>query len=137
MLFPSTITEADIGDLLEGDAALRMADTLAALEMYGPPPPVVIHIKEGRRTLLECALREDAVDGETFPNLVVWLLDWARIPTAQWNDNYVSGSWSGEDRRHGIKYEVGFDVLRRHVSEGLYKMAVKLKPRINPTLRRS
>ena len=108
-----------------------MRNTLAELELMGPPSPVRIRLLEDDKDLLAAELPLDCVDSETLPCLVVWLLEWAQIQTSLWNSEDVSGEFMAEDRRRGIIYGFVFHVTLTHLSEGLYRRTLSIVPSVS------
>jgi hypothetical protein len=129
-LHPELELERDLRLLQTQDIAAAMRRTLAMLELTGPPAPVGIRLFAGRRRLLARALPRDCVDAEIFPYLVGWLLRWACIRDERWNDEKVRGRFEAHDRVRGLRYDIALELASRHLSEGLYRRVVNLRPKL-------
>ena len=127
-LHPEIGFRESLSRLLERDMVRTMRDTLAEMELLGPPGEVCIRLLAGSRELATQALPLDCVDAEIFSYLLVWPLEWAGVPAAMWNNEFVQGEFSGEDRERGLVYEVSFVLTNRHLSEGLYQRKLSVTP---------
>lgn len=125
-LFPEIIFERDIHHLLTMDMEEVMRNTLAELEILGPPSSVQIRLLSGEEELLSSALPLDCIDAEIFPFLIVWLLEWAGIPESQWNNEFLQGDITAEDTRRRLVYQMSFSLKNSHLSEGLYRRSISL-----------
>jgi len=132
-LHPQAELENDIQQLMGADLGEVMRQTMQELEMFGPPGPVRVRVLEGPRQLFGDDLPPDCVDTEIFTYLVVWLLEWARIPHAEWDQDSLEGQFVGRDRARRIAYHVPFDVRSAHLSEGLFRRTVVLRPIVAPS----
>ena len=122
-LSPEQVLQEDLDRLCDTDLAEAMRSALAELELTGPPSPVRARILAGDRELLTRELPADILDSEILPFLLAWLLEWAGIPDFMWNNEFLSGSFAAEARR---AYSVRFDLVRRHLSEGLFEITLTL-----------
>ena len=129
-LFPEIEFEQDIERLLAGDMDKLMEETLAQLEVLGPPSSVRIRLLSAREELLSRELPLDCIDAELFPYLVVWLLKWADIPDYQWNNEFLAGDIAGEDRKRRRLYRISFNLVKRHLSEGFYRQSLSVVPSV-------
>ena len=102
-------------------------DTLAELEILGGPGVVRIQVRDTReQTLLHEGL-QDMLDAETFCCLMVWMLEWAAIPHAQWREGDLRGRVEGCRLLDSTPFQVTFSTQHRHVREGLYEREVVLE----------
>ena len=133
LLFPNILTEEDLADAAGANPSAVMADTLAAIEMLGPPPSVTLSVLRDGRRVHEQTVPEETLDSETFPYLLVWLLEWSGIAPGQWNRSRLRGAFRGEDRKHRRLFAVNFNLKRRHLSEGLFALTLALRGDVGPT----
>jgi hypothetical protein len=126
-LFPETALEKDFSRLLAADIDAEMRNTIAELEIVGPPSPVSIRMFKDDREILSRELPLDMVDSEIFCYLIVWPLKWAGIAESQWNNEFVEGNILAEDRKRKLAYSLKFMLTKRHLSEGLYRRSIHLK----------
>ncbi len=95
-LFPALSLERDMEKLVGTDIGKAMKETMAELEIMGPPTSVRIRLlSEGGEELLSRDLPLDSIDSEIFPYLVVWLFEWAGIPDTLWNSEVLNGKLTG------------------------------------------
>ena len=125
-LFPELEMEEDLQSLLETDLETAIRDTIAELEMLGPPVAVRVRLLDGENELLSDNLPLDSVDSEIFGYLAAWLLNWSHIPESVWNNEFVSGRFEAEDKRRGLSYDAPFEITSRHISEGLFQRTVSI-----------
>src|SRR3989339_904147 len=84
LLRPELNLEHDIEQLLFKNLAAEMENTIAELELLGPPPAVHIRLLSNASEIISRDLSLDIIDSEIFPCLIVWPLEWARIPETCW-----------------------------------------------------
>jgi len=125
-LYPELELEREMLRMETADMADAMRNTLAMLEITGPPAAVGIRLYKGRRRVRSRKLPADCVDAEVFTFLLVWLLRWACVPEVRWNDRQVEGCFTAEDRRRAVRYQVGLSLANEHLSEGLYRRTLTL-----------
>lgn len=125
-LFPEIAFEKDIFHLLTADMEQVMRNTLAELEILGPPTSVQIKLLSGEDELLSGELPLECIDAEIFPFLIVWLLEWAGIPEFQWNNEFLDGDITAQDRKRHRVYRISFTLNNKHLSEGLYRRSISL-----------
>ena len=126
LLFPELALEADIRAMQGRSVRELMKDTLAELELLGPPAAVQVRLLAREKECLATELPPDCVDAETFPFLVVWPLEWAGVPETAWNDASVEGEFSGEDKRRGSIYGLSFRLTITPISEGLHRRCLSV-----------
>jgi hypothetical protein len=131
-LYPELELEREVARAETIDVARAMRETLAVLEIAGPPASVGIKLFAGRRRVRTRVLPADCVDGEVFTFLTVWLLRWACLPAAQWNGERVAGRFAAEDRQRRLAYRLALRLANEHLSEGLYRRKLTLWPAVAP-----
>lgn len=124
LLSPEAGLQRDMEQLGSDTVRDAFDDALAALSIIGPPPGVCLRVvpPPDQGQAQEFAL--DYLDAEILPFLLVWLLEWARVPDMMWNETSVRGGIDAEDRERGIRYLVAFELAAQHISEGLYRRDV-------------
>ena len=132
-LFPLLELENDIERLLGADLDELLRQTIAQLELTGPPVAVSIRLRERETELLQQELPPDCVDAEVFPFLVGWMLEWSGVNDGEWNQEIVDGAFTAQDRGRGMEYRVSFHLANRHLSEGLYRRSLSLSPCVRAT----
>lgn len=121
LLFPELALEEGIRELEDASLDDVMKETLAELELMGPPSAVQVRLFRAEDELLAVEIPLDCVDSETFPCLIAWPLEWAGLATDVWNENTMAGTFIGDDRQRGIRYDLAFRLTHTHLSEGLYQ----------------
>lgn len=127
-LFPEKSLSDYIENQLAGRARERLEDIIAELALLGPPGPVAIRVLSCSGILLDGELPIDVVDSSVLTYLLAWLLEWAGIPESAWNDDMVAGRIVARDPVRERSYEIEYELSRRHLSEGLYRRTVVVKP---------
>jgi len=130
-LFPEKLFEYEVDRLLAGDLEQMWKDVVAEMEILGPPSAVGIRLILDGEELVARELPLDCVDADIFPCLAVWLLEWAGIHPARWNDEVVEGAFLGEDRVRQLAYRFSFRVDSKHLSEGLYERSVTVAAEVS------
>jgi hypothetical protein len=128
LLYPQRALEKDMNRLVMTDMETMMKETIAEMEILGPPSAVHIRLGKGSEELYDGNLSIDCVDADIFPYLIVWPLAWAGIPTATWNEERLEGDFTAEDRTRHLTYVIPFALLISHVSEGLYRRVFTATP---------
>ena len=126
MLYPGRSLQKGLDRLLEIDLATAMQETLAELEILGPPPFVEVRLLSGNTERLVWRTMPDSVNGEIFPFLVVWLFQWSGLHHTTWNNEFVHGEMVAEDRTREVLYKLDFALHSVHLSEGLYRRTLSL-----------
>ena len=126
LLVPEATLARDFERLKDSDLQGTFRDVLAALEAAGPPSPVSLRLVSNRPEVKSDEIPLEFLDAEVLPFLLVWLVEWATVPDAQWNDQHVRGRFTAEDRDRGLRYKVRFDLKNQHLSEGLFVREVVL-----------
>jgi hypothetical protein len=126
-LFPSWSLQQGLDELRDADIRKAMERTLAELELLGGPTAVVLRLLSGDAEPLLKGLPQDCIDAETFPFLLVWLLEWAGVHHSRWNDDRVAGELTMVNHERRLRYELAFELLHEHLSEGLYRRTVSIR----------
>ncbi len=128
LLFPERSLQRQM-DQCRGELDLEQAmrDAIADYALYGPPGIVRLRLLAGSRVKHSCELPSDCVDADLFPHLLVWLLEWARIPECLWNLPEVQGGFSADDRERSLRYDLDFTLEKTHVSEGLLRRELTVR----------
>jgi len=132
-LDPQRELENDMQDLLDKDLEQVISQTITELEMFGAPPPVQIRVMETSLERYSGQLPPDSVDAETLTYLIAWLLEWGRVPHDVWNRDELDAQFVARDSDRGVAYHIAFNINCRHLSEGLYRRTVDLRPTVAPT----
>jgi hypothetical protein len=130
-LFPETALQEGLADLLTGNIRQFMRDAIAELEVVGPPASVTVRLLADDEELLSRELPPECIDADIFPCLLVWPLEWAGIPRSMWNNEFLSGALTAEDRRRGLVYRLSFSLTSSHLSEGLYRRCIRVTPSVS------
>lgn len=128
LLFPESALQGELDkrqNVLNIEDALR--ESLSQFDLIGPPSSVHVRLLAGGLEIKTCDLPLDCVDAETFPCLLVWLLEWSEIPYCLWNNASLTGDFTARDRQRAVRYRLQFDLANKHVSEGLYQRTLTLR----------
>gem|GEM_PF-666795 len=101
-------------------------ETVAQLELLGPPGPVIIRLFSGSDLRLEQILPTECVDAEIYPYLITWLLEWSRLAALHWNNPLIEGSFTATDRDSRRIYHVQVRLENQHLSEDLFRRRLRL-----------
>ncbi len=126
-LFPDLHMQQDMDRLL-ADPDCRLEDVLAEMAVLGPPAHVRVSILRGGMVAHDQELPADSLDADTFPYLLVWLLEWGGIAESMWNEAEVRGGFAAVDRQRQREYGVEFAMRRAALSEGLFRQTVRVGP---------
>lgn len=126
VLFPELALEDDISRLWDLNLEDVMNETVAEMDIIGPPAEVTIRLLKEEDIILEQPMPPNSLDAETFPYFAAWLMEWANIDDSKWNDKSITSSITGEDQEREINYQINFAILYEHVSEGLHRRTVRL-----------
>jgi hypothetical protein len=129
-LHPEKEFEQDLLNMLTTDLQQVIRETMAQLEILGPPSAVAVRLLQDDTELLSGELPTDCIDADIFPYLIVWPLLWAGIPESQWINEFVSGSLQGNDKQRGLVYTMHFALRSRHLSEELYDTSLQIQPSV-------
>lgn len=126
-LRPDRILARDMAALAGKDLQQAYRETLAVLEMTGPPLPTTLRLTRSGEPRPFLTAMLDLPDAETMPFLVAWLLEWLDVPPERWNDAMVAGAFVAEDLFRHRRYEVHCQLACKHLSEGLYAREATLQ----------
>ena len=129
-LDPTQELADDIESLLGTDLEAVIQSTIAELEIMGPPTPVRVTLEEGPNEVYAGHLALDCVDAETMIYLTAWLLEWAKIPHEIWHRDDIDGQFVGRVRPGETAYLLSFEFRNRHLSEGLYRHTLSVRPNV-------
>ena len=123
-LHPGTNVNWDA--LITMDSRKVMRESIADLSLLGPPSPVQIHILDGEADVFAAALPIDCIDADILSCLLAWLLEWAHIPQAIWNQPLIDGTINAIDKYRRLNYDISFKLAYQHIYEGLYQRRIAL-----------
>lgn len=126
LLFPELIFEEGLNALANANFDDVMRSTLAELELIGPPSAVQIRLYSDDQAFLHRSLPEDCLDAETFPYLLVWILEWTGVHPSLWNSACVTGDLAAWDSQRGLSYGISFQLANRHLAEGLFERTLSV-----------
>ena len=109
-----------------------LAELLKELEWTGPPAGIRIAVYQGKDLCLEGRISTEVADAETFMYLVAWLLEWAKIPTFQWNAESVRGDFRAEAPPYGHIYDAAFSLHTETLDEEMMKYTLSMKCSSHP-----
>jgi len=130
-LFPEQRFARELERFLEGRLATSWEETLAELDLVGPPGAVILRVLHRRNELFAGDLPLDALDADLFPYVTVWLLEWAGLHPGRWNDETVRAALDILDPDRGKQYALRVRLRRRHLSEGLFRCTLRIAFRIS------
>lgn len=130
-LDPLAELQRDLDSLASCDFESVLRETVAELSLLGPPGLVRVRVLDGAATRLDGELPADAVDTESFLYLASWLLEWARLPHADWAAERLDGRFVGRDTGRRRDYHLRFSARRDAVREGLHRLTLTLEPRVD------
>jgi len=127
ILSPELALERDLERLMFKDISAELSDTIAALEIFGPPPPVHIQIYTDKTQIISRDLSQEIMDAEIFSYLAAWLLKWAEIPLCLWNNETLNGTIVIQEMKIKTASRIRFEMKKQQISEGLYRKSIKLE----------
>lgn len=127
LLSPATLLQRDLDAIDPATVQAAYADGLAVLELMGPPAGVRLRLLPPGETQPFLDIGLTYMDAEIFPFLLSWLLEWANLPDAAWNEAAVQGMFAAADPARTLSYKVAFDLRTRHLSEGLYHRTLLIR----------
>jgi len=127
-LDPASALSEALARLRNVDIHAAIASTLAELELLGGPASVMLRILAGDAELANRDLPIDCIDADILPYLVTWLLEWTGLPESKWNDEFLSGAFTAEDRPRRRTYRIDHGLRREHLSEGLHRWSLTIMP---------
>jgi hypothetical protein len=130
-LHPELEFERDIQRLWHASMEEMLRETMAQIELMGPPGTVRIRLLADEAELLARELPTECVDTEIFPYLVVWLLQWSGVSALGWNEAKVEGRFTAVDRVRERMYQVSLVLSNEHLCEGLFRRRLRLTPSVS------
>lgn len=131
LLAPEEMLQRDMDQLDGAERQDMVNDALAVLELIGPSGSITLRlILPGGEAPQEISL--DYLDADLLPFLTAWLLEWAGVPDALWNQPKMRGAFSGDDPIRHYRYLVAFELRSQLLSEELYRRTVRLNFRRQP-----
>lgn len=127
LLHPELNLERDLEQLLFIDLAAEIKNTIAELEILGPPSAVHIRLLSEGKEIISRDLPVDIIDSEIFPSLIVWPLEWAGIPDLFWNNEILEGNIHIADKKDAHAFNIAFSLGAKHISEGLLQRCFRIK----------
>ena len=129
LLFPEMALQREL-DRLQPTIPIEQAlkEALAEFEIFGPPGAVQLSLLADDQEMRRCQLPLDCVDADIFAYLLTWLMEWAEIPESQWNSDRVEGVFPVRDPDSTVRGRVQFEFTRKHISEGLYRWRLLMRP---------
>lgn len=125
-LHPDRALERDMAGLAGKDLQQAFRETLAVLEITGPPPPTTVRLSRPGQPHPFLTAILDLPDAEIMSFLLAWLLEWQQVPACRWNDPVVEGTFSAADILRQRRYEIRCRLSTRHLSEGLFERETTL-----------
>ncbi len=126
-LFPEILLKRDLEKLLHQNLEEIMKQTAAELELTGPPSSVTIGLlAENDANILNAELPLDCIDADLLPFFLAWLLHWAAVDEAKWNNEFLEGSFKAEDKCNKQVYDWSFILRNRYLAEDLYERTCTL-----------
>lgn len=129
-LHPDQALEREIAALAGRNLRQAYRETLAVLEITGPPPPTTVRLTRTGQSRPFLTVMLDQPDAETVPFFLAWLLEWQDLPSDRWNDARVEGEFAADDLPRHRRYRVRCRLASRHLSEGLFRREVTLEPAV-------
>jgi hypothetical protein len=124
VLNPEASLAAEWERLDAAGAAREYAATVEELALLGPPAGVRLRVL-GAEVLADRAV--EAIDAETFPYLLGWLMEWAAIAEPRWCHALVSGQFEAEEPGRGMRFAIAFDAVTEALGEGLVRRVVTVR----------
>lgn len=123
-LTPEAALQRDMDRLLKSGEKESFEEIIAAMEVIGPPSPVLLTLRAEGQALLNRPMDTECLDADILPFLIVWLLEWSHLSESSWNRDEIKGDFIAEDRERRIIYKFRFTLHNRHLSEGLFRREV-------------
>jgi hypothetical protein len=133
-LTPEAALQRDMHQLSNGGGAVQqtLEEVIAAMDIIGPPAMVHLTAKAGETVLFSRQMEAEALDADILPFLIVWLLEWGMLAEWAWNQDQVRGDFMAEDSARQLVYLVKFNLVNRHLSEGLFQRTVSVRFQRDP-----
>lgn len=132
LLTPEIMLQRGMDRLAAQDNPETIQDAMAVLELIGPPGSIRLRMVPPGKDAEPQEIELDYLDADLLPFLLAWLLEWASIPDALWNEARVRGAFAGDDPSRRFRYLVAFELRSRLLSEDLYHRSLRLHFRREP-----
>lgn len=132
LLTPEIMLQRGMDRLTAQDNQETLQDALAVLELIGPPGSISLRMIPPGKDAAPQEIELDYLDADLLPFLLAWLLEWASIPDALWNQERVRGAFAGDDLSRRFRYLVAFELRSRLLSEDLYNRSLRVHFRREP-----
>ena len=126
LLTPEVMLQRGMDRLAAQDNQETLQDAMAVLELIGPPGSISLRMTPPGKDASPQEIELDYLDADLLPFLLAWLLEWASIPDALWNQPRVRGAFAGDDPSRCFRYLVAFELRSRLLSEELYHRSLRL-----------
>ena len=125
ILFPEETLAAEWERLDAAAARQEYVATVQELDLLGPPAGVRLRVMGEVGVLANRAV--EAIDAETFPYLVGWLLEWGTLEAMLWSQAFVSGGFEAESVDGGECLEIAFDLVTAELGEGMVMRTITIR----------
>ena len=132
LLTPEIMLQRGMDRLTEDENQETLQDAMAVLELIGPPGSISLRMIPPGKDAEAQQIELDYLDADLLPFLLAWLLEWASVADALWNQPRVRGAFSGDDPTRRFRYLVAFELRSRLLSEELYHRNLRLHFRREP-----
>lgn len=132
LLSPEELMQRSMDRLVAEGNTETVQDAMAVLELIGPPGGITLKLIPPGPDPRVHEIELDYLDADLLPFLVAWLLEWAGVPDALWNESRVRGAFSGDDRARRYRYLMAFELRNQLLSEELYRRSLRLNFRREP-----
>lgn len=127
LMFPQDSLAEDFESLMQLSLEDVIREVTTELELLGPPSGVTISLLADDKMFRSEELPLESVDANIFGYLLAWLLEWAQVPEANWNDGTVDGNVVAGDSERRLRYGLDVRLKNEHVSEGLMQRTLSLR----------
>jgi hypothetical protein len=129
-LYPAIELQKSLESLSNMDTHKLFMQALAEIEMCGEPYPVRISISSDGMQVCSAEFPPEYLDSEIFPYLIVWMLEWAELPSFMWNQPVVTGEFIANGKNGKNNYHIRFELHNTDLGEALYriKFCVEITP---------
>ena len=134
LLSPEQMMQRSMDRLIAEGADASVQDAVAVLDLLGPPAGITLRLipPAGEADGGTQEVELDYLDADLLPFLVAWLLEWASVPDALWNQSRVRGAFAGDDPSRQLRYLVAFELRSELLSEELYRRSLRVHFRREP-----
>lgn len=118
----------DLERLGDRDARQELRRALAQIEVFGPPPSVMLRVLHGQTSVLARELPRSFFDAELFRHFLCCMLAWAEAPTALWNADAITGEFEATCLPTGTRFHIAVELRNRSMPEGLVQRQLTVAP---------